>query len=505
MSNHRVLFITLHFPPSREIGAHACEQIARYFPLYGWDPVILTRPKHLIESPDPNHRRTFPGKIVEAGVLPHPISIYRKLKQMLRRSGSSASVGDANLNERQYGRMRRWVLSVLHTPDIYTGWLVPAAIAGMRVIRREQITHILSSGPFWTNHLVGLMLARLTGLPWTVHFRDPWNQVPQAKPVSALSARLEKWLERLVITRADSVVCVTEAHTRLLRQIFAQVPANQFITIPNGFDGAEWDAFEVDPTADRSRFVITYPGSFMMGTRSPRPLFRALRQLIDAGDVDANALSVELFGNCDVAEGIRVTDMAAEYGLSEFVHVGPPLSRPETLRRMAKSNLLLLLAEGWTLQIPGKTYEYLRAGRPILSLTSDGALAGLLRRTGGAWVADPGDHAAIARAVREVYVAWRMGHPIPAADPALVADFDRRRLAGRFAALFKERPSVSGDPVASWEFDTPMLTAADVAVLPATSRATAVSVCEPFDVSVVSHETAHGAAVSSVPSATPSR
>ena len=49
-----------------------------------------------------------------------------------------------------------------------------------------------------------------------------------------------------------------------------------------------------------------------------------------------------------------------------------------------------------------------------------------------------------------------------------------------------------------------MLTAADVAVFPAASRATAIA-CEPFVVLVVSHETEYGAAVSSAPRATPSR
>ncbi len=463
----RALFITLHFPPSRDIGAHACEQIARYLPLYGWDPVVLTRPKHLIESADPNYQRAFPGSIVEAGVLPHAISIYRRLKNLLRRNrgGESPSSGPSGhllpasrgegarcrgaAGEGYARRIRRWILSLLHTPDIYTGWILPATIAGLRAIRRKQITHIISSGPFWTNHLVGLTLARLSGLPWTAHYRDPWNQVPQAKPVSAVSGAIERWLESLVISRANSVVCVTDTHARVLRQIFADLPADKFVTIPNGFDGEEWEAYNAPQSANGGRFVITYPGTFMMGTRSPRPLFRALRELIDGADLNATSLCVELFGTCDVAEGMRVTEMAAQYGLQECVQIGPPLSRPETLRRMMSSDLLLLLAEGWTLQIPGKTYEYLRAGRPILALTSDGALANLLRQTGGSWICDPADHAAIAGAIRETHGAWAIGQTARRADAALVADFDRRRLAGRFASLFNERLSLNAGPAVS--------------------------------------------------------
>jgi glycosyltransferase involved in cell wall biosynthesis len=434
---NRLLFVTLHFPPSRDIGAQACEQIARYLPPHGWAPVILTRPRRYVEMGDPKAPRTFAGEIVEAGLLPHPLSIYRRLKPAARPNSAPAAAAGAG-NEQQ-SRLRRWVLSLLMTPDQYTGWILPATVAGLRAIRRDRITHIISSGPYWTNHIVAMILAKLTGLSWTAHYRDPWNQIPQMKPVSALSSKIERWLERLVIRRASSIACVTDAHTRLLQGLFPALAAEKFVTIPNGFDGAEWAG--VEPRAHGDKFTITYAGSFMMGKRTPRPLFAALRRLIDAGVVDIKSLGLRLFGNCDVAEGVPVGDMAAEYGLAGVLSVGGALGRRETLQEMLSADLLLLLAEGWTLQIPGKTYEYLRAGKPILALTTEGALADLLRRTGGAWIADPSADAVIDRALAEAYKAWQSGAQPMQADAGLVENFDRRRLAGQFAALFNEGPA----------------------------------------------------------------
>src|SRR5437867_2894570 len=52
--------------------------------------------------------------------------------------------------------------------------------------------------------------------------------------------------------------------------------------------------------------------------------------------------------------------------------------------------------------------------------------------------------------------------------------------------------------------DTVTVTAADVAVLPAASRATALSVCEPLVAVVVFHETEYGSVVSSPPRLAPS-
>src|SRR5216684_818107 len=51
---------------------------------------------------------------------------------------------------------------------------------------------------------------------------------------------------------------------------------------------------------------------------------------------------------------------------------------------------------------------------------------------------------------------------------------------------------------------TVTVTGADVVVLPAASRATAVSVCAPLVAAVVSHATEYGAAVSSAPTFEPS-
>jgi len=208
--------------------------------------------------------------------------------------------------------------------------------------------------------------------------------------------------------------------------------------VPNGYDNEEW---EEEPTEERreqeseEKFLIAYAGKFYI-ERDPRPLFRALRTLIDSGEIDREKLQIDLVGWCESSEGRSVREMAAELGLSDCVNILGPRSRPETIRRMAQADLLLLLAERFIIQIPGKTYEYLRAGRPILALTPEGALANFLRRTGAGWVVNPKDDAGVIDAVRERYQQWKAGEPGPSADPNIVVGFDRRKLAGRLAELF---------------------------------------------------------------------
>ena len=441
MRRRRVLMVTHDFPPSRTMAGETCAQIARYLPLYGWDPIVLTaRDPHAGEQDTPSVG-LLPRTVIRTGAIPHPFTIYKRLKR-LSRSRSDGAVG-GQAASRSSGLLRRWALSLLQVPDIYSGWIPPAVIAGLGAIRRHGVEHLLSASPHSSGHLVGVVLARLSGLPWTAQFQDPWTYPPaqwqEAKLLSAASARLETALERMVLRRADAVVCVTDRHTAWLRGAYPDLRAGKFVTIPNGFDSLEW--VRVDEETRRSQparkdtFVITYAGT-LYHRRSPLPLLRALRSLIDSGDVLPERVRVDLLGHCDVADGTDVTAMAAACGLTGCVKVTGPLGRAEALRRVAQSDLLLLLAEGLTLQIPGKTYEYLRAGRPILALTSEGAVADLLRLTGGAWVVDPADHTKVTAAVREAYRLWRNGRPGPGPDPRVVAGFDRRVLAGGFAGLF---------------------------------------------------------------------
>jgi len=452
--NRLVLVVTFDFPPSLEVGAHACSQLASYLPDYGWKPVVLTVRERYVTNPDPKLHsrfpgdvsgRAFPGEIVRTGMLPHPLDLWSRLRPKSRTAADrTASAGAAAAPP---GRARRWLLSLLKTPDVCTGWLPVAVVRGIREVQRRNIRHIVSSAPHWTNHLVALCIATATRRPWTAHFRDPWMGIPQWKPVSRVSMAIEAWMERSVVEHATNVVCVTEQHAALLRQRYPSLPTGKLVTIPNGFDEGEWEHLRAPraPTTDPRAFVVTYAGSFYQA-RNPRPLFEAFRQLIAAGDVDEKTVRIDLIGWCDVAEGALVKEAARKAGLESAVHFAGALSRDETLPRLLESDLLLLLAEAQPYQIPGKTYEYLRAGRPILALTGPGAVAQLLSGVPGAHVVIPEDIDAVAAAVREVYRHWRDGGTGPVPSSSFIRQFDRRRLAGRLAEVIDDDRSVAALP-----------------------------------------------------------
>src|SRR5262245_26116774 len=429
----RVLLIAYNFPPDTVVGAQSCWQIARHWPAYGWDPVILTVRERYVEHVGPPPVGLERMRVIRTGVLPHPFSLYRAFKSFFAASTEAPSLPTRGASS--HGALWDWMDAFLNTPDALTGWLPVAVVRGLWAVRKWHVTRLISSGPPWTNHLVGLVLARLTGLPWIAHFRDPWREELTRKVTSNFSLRVERTLERAVVTESAAVVCVTEPHATVMRETYPLLPGSKFVTITNGYDEAEWAHEDVVTPAGTAAFTVTYAGSFY-DRRSPAPLFRAARRLVESGDIESGILRICLIGQCDTAEGRPTRDIARDHKLQDCLTTPGLLSRRDTHRHLRNSAVLLLLGEGLTLQIPGKTFEYLRAGRPILALTSEGALADLLRRTGGAWIVDPLDAAGIVAALREAYQAWRGGRLARTPDFRVVSTFDRQLLAGRFAALF---------------------------------------------------------------------
>jgi glycosyltransferase involved in cell wall biosynthesis len=351
----RLLFIAYQFAPSLEMGARSCTQIARYLPLYGWSPVALTAQEKYIEeryrgSDGEIAELGLPDAIVRTRLLPHPFDFYRWLKSALRRKpqdaggmGAIETAGEDSKPPGAKGRLRHLILSALTIPDIYTGWILPAIVVGLKAARESKAEQIFSSGPYWTNHPVGLALSYLTGLPWTAHFRDPWIIGNWQAPTNSLATRLNKWLERIVVTRATAVVSVTEEHSAAFRRTYPSIPADKFFTVPNGYDNGEWEESPAETRREQEsegKFLIAYTGKFYI-ERDPQPLFRALRTLIDSGEIEREQVRVDLVGWCETSEGRSVREMAVNLGLSECVNILGPRSRQETIRRIWNSKAII--------------------------------------------------------------------------------------------------------------------------------------------------------------------
>ena len=113
-------------------------------------------------------------------------------------------------------------------------------------------------------------------------------------------------------------------------------------------------------------------------TRSPYYLFLAVRELKKKGVITPDNFSLLFWGAIDK----RNVTLAGELGVAEFLTVLGHKSKAETRALLAECSMLFLPLEssaiGEPLFIPGKLYEYLYIGKPILAFCEADSDAGQL-------------------------------------------------------------------------------------------------------------------------------
>lgn len=417
----RVLMIAHLFPPMGGSGSNRALAFARYLPMFGWRPTVLTPRIEWALNCDAELLREVPAglHVVRTRSLePRPQRATQGVvKSLLTRPSQASPLRN------QLGHVRRF-------PDAHAGWLPFALAAGLR--ERYDVAYS-SSGPF-TSHVVGLLLKRVTGRPWVVELRDGWYRwnrsifpdYPRWRDV------LERRLEVLAIRSADRVVLVTDRMAEAFRAQYADLAGGHFSVVSNGFDPCQFYGVDAPDGQRGGAWVVLHAGALYYG-RSLKAFLEAVRRLVESDAGFGRDFRLRLLGTLDVGARSEV----ARSGLAERIELLPQVAHVEAVRAMRAADALLLIANttpGAEATVPGKLFEYLAVGRPVLAIApSESSTADVLRQTGGGWLAPSDDVDAIACALQRGYAERRT-----ALDQTAVKAFDRRRLTRDVAAIFDE-------------------------------------------------------------------
>ena len=118
-------------------------------------------------------------------------------------------------------------------------------------------------------------------------------------------------------------------------------------------------------------------------------------------------------------------------------------SHGESVAWLESADVLFLplhspLDGGPTLVVPGKAYEYLGSGRPILATCPPGDMRTFVESSRSGVVTAGEDVPAISAALAEFARAKAQGRSVVSQDRAAVERFERRALTGRPAGVLEE-------------------------------------------------------------------
>lgn len=431
----RILLVAYRFPPQGGGGVQRPAKMVKAWCRRGARVGVLTASEGRVAASDHSLLADVPPEVERAVVFdPSPWLVIRRLRRALPASGPARSLDRALV-------VAGGVVELASVPDTLSGWLPSAVVAGFRLAKSIEPEVVVVTGPPFTAFVAGLILARLVGVPLVLDYRDPWTA--SYLPESARGARrlANPSLERAILARADGVVAAHRAVFRELRRSYpdALAAAGPRLWAPNGFDESDFAPANPGPAA--GTFTITYTGSFY-AFRDPAPFFRALEGLLADGTLDERRVALRIAGG---AEGRELSGLGERTARVTHRHGYVPHADSVDLIRSSTVNWVLEgVTGGANDHSPGKLYEVLRAGRPVLLLCPEGVSTRLARAVGGCTIRHPQDVDGIRAALARLFAAWRDGEPLDTPDPSRLGFYERDRQGARVLRFIDRVVRASG-------------------------------------------------------------
>jgi glycosyltransferase involved in cell wall biosynthesis len=294
---------------------------------------------------------------------------------------------------------------------------------------------VIATSPQILTGVAGLVLARAKRVPFVFDVRDLWPR--SIVEVGALAAdsvaiRALEQLERTLYHSAAHIVVVTSS---FVDEIAATgIPRSKLSVITNGVD---LELFRPAPRAQARRalglgdeFLVSYVGTHGMA--------HGLDHVLDA----ARLLSSDGVRFLLVGEGAEKAALRARAAGEGIANVSFWDQRPrgDVARILAASDLCLVTLRDKPLfrtVIPSKIFEFMGAGRPILT-TVEGESRAIVERAGAGVFCAPEDPAALATAVRALREQpERLARLGAQARRHAEAEYSRDALARRYLTLLQ--------------------------------------------------------------------
>lgn len=430
--SERALIITYYWPPSGGPGVQRYLKFAKYLPRFGVEPIILTVQNPTYPILDPSlEKEVPPGLRVYRTRTVEPFGLYAGL---LGQKAASIKPTIELEGESARTAMASWIRANLFVPDARTGWYLTARKKAAELIETFRIGTVITTGPPHSVHLIGRKLHQTTHVRWLADLRDPWTRVyyNQLLPRSALARQLDERLEQGVLRQADEVIVVTPSQAELCRTLHERA----YRVITNGFDPADFRDLEIHPPP-QDRLLLRHIGT--IGEAAvPDVLLETLAALTRGEESVSPRPLIEFIGEVHN----RLPQRVEELGLEGVVRFRSYLPHREALEAMCGSDALLLSipdVEEIRHHIPGKLFEYIGSGRPILLLgPPDGDAARIVTRESAGMVSGFRDVNAI-RSALENLIHQKMEGGVPGTGAITASDhpFSRITLTEKLARLIR--------------------------------------------------------------------
>lgn len=362
VNNKKLLVLSYYWPPASGPGVQRILKFVKYLSELGWEITVIT-PKE-VGAPyfDEGMIKEIPKNVTIIHTkTKDPFRLYNFLKGKKGKSIPVSIINDSK-NSGIKDKLFLWIRANLFIPDARVGWNKYALKAAINIIESEQISHLITTGPPHSTHLIGLALKKhFNKLFWVADFRDPWSKIylNEVLPRTKKTITIDNELETKVIKTMDHGIVVSKQMKLDFESLNSKITV-----IPNGFD--EDDVIIKDDSFSSNKFVLSYIGNFK-GNQNVIELWKVIATLINEDSRFKEFFELRLTGRVasEVESEIKKNKIQNNVVFEGFV------SHSEAVNKMIYSNLLLFVvpnAKNNKAIITGKLFEYLASKVPLFSI-----------------------------------------------------------------------------------------------------------------------------------------
>jgi glycosyltransferase involved in cell wall biosynthesis len=428
----KVLIITYYWPPSGGGGVQRWLKMSAYLKENGWEPIIYTPSNPAFDVKDPSLLKDVPQDItVLTQPIFEPIEVFQSAFKLMGKKAPQQKDLLSERNSSLFQRASTYVRGNYFIPDPRITWVRPSVKFLKTYLSENKVDAIVSSGPPHSMHLIAQKVKQFfPEIKWISDFRDPWSEwdLWDMLKTKERARNKHRKLERAVLEQSDLVISISPYHVDRL----IHLGAKRCELINNGYDARD---FLNAKKVNTNKFIIRHLGS-VDDLRDPRPMMFALQSLIEEKSIDVADLAIEFIGPVNNSFRVFVEENHALKNSTAFL---PAVPHSEVVGLYTSSTLLLLIlahTEIATGNMPGKMYEYMASGTPILGIgPADGDAAKLIKSTDSGSIIERENVNEIKNMILSHYESWKKGEmKITNKAP----DYSRQALTKKFCQLMNE-------------------------------------------------------------------
>jgi glycosyltransferase involved in cell wall biosynthesis len=358
----KVLFITYFWPPSGKASLHWPLKMIKYLPDSGWQPYVLTVTEDTFTQKDESLLKEIDKNLSVIKTKSfEPFDIYKKFTGKAKDEQLIASETISRTNKSLAHRISIWIRMNLFIPDARIGWFFSAVIAGNNLLRKEKFDAIISIGPPHTSHVIGMRISKRNRIPLIPVFIDPWVDIAYYREFkrSHLTLAIDHYLEKSVMKNAASTIFVTRTMKDDYTNKYDFIKAKSEV-LYWGYNEEDFNKVELKNRASDGDLIVHAGNIFDF--QNPKNFWKMLKEEIENG----RKLRIKFIGT--VSPGIK--EEIGKNCLMPYTEYIGFLPYDQLLNELSLATYLLVCATEKR-HVPGKLFEYMRTGKPIIAFGDD--------------------------------------------------------------------------------------------------------------------------------------